>query len=89
MCYSNKKYNTRKKMTIRQEELYDSSLFCAFNAIGSLENFMMGIEFINPKYTNKEELKNNLELLKTSLLEPNIVPPLAIIPLTDDVSNLI
>ena len=72
MAYSNKKYNTRKKMAIRLEELYNSSIFSSFNVIGSLENYLLGAEFINPKYTEESELKNNLDLLFTTLLKPNV-----------------
>lgn len=72
MSYSNKKYNTRKKMAIKCEELYGSSVFASSSVIGSMENFMIGVEFLNPAYTEESEWKNNLELLFSSLLEPNV-----------------
>lgn len=72
MSFSNKKYNTRKKMAIKCEELYGSSVFASSSVVGSMENFMIGVDFLNPTYTEKNEWKNNIELLFTSLLKPNI-----------------
>ena len=36
-----------------------SSIFSSSSVIGKLENLLVGAEFINPKYTDKRELKNN------------------------------
>lgn len=72
MSYSNKKYNTRKKMAIKTEELYGSTLYASSSVIGNMENFLIGIDFLNPIYTEQKEWDNNLELLFSSLMNPNV-----------------
>lgn len=72
ISFSNKEYNTRRKMAIKLEELYNSFMFSSSAVIGSLENFNIGIEFLHPKYTEKDELDKNLDLLCSSLLKPNV-----------------
>lgn len=72
LVYSNKKYNTRKKMSTYLEDRYGSSLFASSSPFGNLSNFTIGIDFINPKYTEEDEWNKNLDLLFDSLYNPNI-----------------
>lgn len=73
LVYSNLKYNTRKKMATYLEDRYGSSLFASSSIIGSISNLLLGIEFINPRYTEEGEWIKNLDLLFDSLYKPNVI----------------
>lgn len=72
LVYTSKKYNTKNKYAIKLEELYSMKCGSTFGLRGSSEYINLGIEFINPKYTEKSMYIESLNFLKEVLFNPDI-----------------
>lgn len=73
MVYTTKKYNTKNKLAIAGEELYGSSVGASFGITGKTESFVFSLDFLNPKYTEREYLEKSLDFLCEVLFNPNII----------------
>lgn len=72
LTYTSKKYNTKNKLAIKLEELYSLKYGSIFSVRGNAEHINLGIEFINPKYTEEGMYKESLNFLKEVLFNPHI-----------------
>lgn len=69
---STKKYDTKRKLALKYESLY--------NAVSNIDTMLLGqmiltdisIEFINPKYTKEDFLEEAIKMPFSLLFEPNI-----------------
>ncbi len=69
-----KKYNTRKNVVIKLEELYKSSFYGTTSKTGGVINTMFVFDFIAPKYISEDNyLENVLELPCEMILNPKII----------------
>lgn len=73
LVYTSKKYNTKNKIAIKGEELYDSSVSSSFSSTGNSLSFAFSLDFLNPKYTDSIYLSKSLDFLCEILFNPNIV----------------
>ena len=69
---STKKYKTSSELAILGEELYGSSISTSFNIIGNIERIMLSLDFLNPKYTEDNMIKESILFLKECMFNPNI-----------------
>ena len=72
LVYSSKKYNTKSKIATKGEELYGSKVSASFNIVGNSTEFVFGIDFLNPKYTESKYMDESLEFFKEVLFNPNV-----------------
>lgn len=70
---SSKKYNTKRLMNIKKEELYDLSLYCSTRRIGYHIASEIYFSMLNPKYTDKKMLDEVTDFIKEVIFNPNIV----------------
>lgn len=69
---STKKYNTRRKLNIKCQDLYSLNLQCSNYRLGNYLISKMGISFLNPKYTEKSMLGESIDLLSEVIFNPNV-----------------
>ena len=70
---SSLKYNSKRKMAIKLEDLYKSSYNVSSIRTGNNLNFTFSIESINPKFIDdKNHLNNIIDFLFEVILHPNI-----------------
>lgn len=72
LVYTCKKYDTKNKIAIKGEELYGASLGDSYSTLGSLEQFVMYTNFLNPKYTEDKYYYESIDFLFEILLNPNV-----------------
>lgn len=72
LTYSSKKYPKRKDVVKKLEDLYSASLYGVNTRLGnaSYTNFIM--EFLSPKYCEKDYLKELIAFLFEMIFNPNI-----------------
>ncbi len=72
LVYSSKKYNTKNKIAIVSEELYDSKVSSAYKINGNVESIEFSVSFLNPKYTSEKHLSDSIDFLYEVLMNPNV-----------------
>ena len=72
LVYSSKKYNTKSKIVTMGEELYGARVSSSFNIVGNTSEFVFGIDFLNPKYTEEKYLDESLDFFKEIIFNPNV-----------------
>ena len=72
LTYSCKKYDSKSKIATRGEELYGAKVSAFFDNNGSAHNFTLGLQILNPKYTEEKYLDESLDFLYQVLLNPNV-----------------
>lgn len=72
LTFSSKKYDTRRKLSIKCQELYSLSLSSSIFRIGNFLLSKIGISLLNPKYTEKSMLEESLSLLMEVVFNPNV-----------------
>ena len=68
-----KKYNTKAKMNIKKEELYDLSLMYSYFTIGKCQVFSCDLTVVNPKYIDNKLYDEVFSFLGETMFNPNIV----------------
>ncbi len=58
----NKKYNSKRKLVLRLEDLYNASLYSVTSKVGNSIITNLCMDFINPKYTEENILEESLKL---------------------------
>lgn len=69
---NNKTYKTRKELVLKMEELYNSYLYSVTSRVGNTILTSLCLDFINPKYTKGDFLKEVLSLPFDIINNPNI-----------------
>ncbi|MEG2457698.1 MAG: insulinase family protein [Bacilli bacterium] len=72
LIYSCKKYNTKKLLTEKSQELYKVSYDTSYRTIGKYGVLSFTYNFINPKYTTKDMMEESLNLFKEIYFNPDI-----------------
>lgn len=72
IVYTSKKYNTKNKIAIKCEELYDTrvSTFTLLN--GNIKSFVFNLDLLNPKYVNDKFIKDTMDFYKEVIFNPNV-----------------
>lgn len=70
--HSTKKYNTKRLLNIKCQELYSLFLTSSNFRMGNFLISRMGVSFLNPKYTDQSMLEESIDLLIEALFNPNI-----------------
>ena len=72
MTYSCKKYPTRRDLAIAMENLYSTSIRGGNFRLGNYLFTSFMLDFLNPKYCEKNFLNDVLDLFHDVLFDPNI-----------------
>ncbi len=72
ITYSCKKYNSKSKIAIRGEELFGAKVSASFGYNGNSQSFVIGLQMLNPKYTESKYLDESLDFLYEILFNPNV-----------------
>lgn len=70
LAYANKKYPTKKELSIKLEELYSPYLITSNMRFGNYLVSKIGVSLLNPQYTEDGMLEESLNLLHNVLYEP-------------------
>jgi len=73
LTYSCKKYNTKRLLSIKCQDLYSLNLNSANLRTGNYLISKIGISFLNPKYTEKSMLEESIDLLMEIIFNPNVI----------------
>lgn len=73
LTFSTKKYDTKRKLTIKCQDLYSLSLSSANFRIGNYLMTKIGITLLNPKYTEESMLDESFDLLMETFFNPNTI----------------
>ncbi len=69
--YTSKKYNKRKKVIEKLEDLYDASFYEASTRVGQMFFIDFILDFLDPKYTDKKYLEEVIKFPFEFILNPN------------------
>ncbi len=72
LTYSSKKYNTKSKIAIRGEELFGAKVMASFGFNGNTQNFIFGLQMLNPKYIEEKYFDESLDFLYEIIMNPNV-----------------
>lgn len=72
LTYSCKKYNTKRLLSIKCQDLYSLNLNSTNLRTGNYLISKIGISFLNPNYTEKSMLEQSIDLLKEVIFNPNV-----------------
>lgn len=72
LCESSKKYNNKKEITLECERLYNASIIPFNTVVGNQTHFGLQLSFLDPSFTDKRTLLNNINLLFELLLNPDV-----------------
>ena len=72
LTYSCKKYNSKSKIATRGEELYGAKVSASFGYNGNTQSLIIGLQMLNPKYTEDKYLDESLNFLYEILFNPNV-----------------
>lgn len=72
LTYSCKKYNSKSKIATRGEELFGAKVSASYGYNGNSESFVVGLQMLNPKYTEEKYYKESLNFLYEILFNPNV-----------------
>ncbi|MGM9877526.1 MAG: M16 family metallopeptidase [Bacilli bacterium] len=72
LVYSSKKYNTKNKMASKGEDLYGSKVEISYCLTGNIQEFVISLDFLNPKYTDNKYMDESLDFLYEIIFNPNI-----------------
>ncbi len=72
LTYSCKKYNSKSKIATRGEELYGAKVSTSFGFNGNSQAFIVGLNMLNPKYTDEKYMEETLDFYYEILFNPNI-----------------
>ena len=70
---SNKKYNSKKVLARKQQELYNLGLYAVNSRVGNTIISNIVAEFLDPTYMDKGALDNIIELTFDMLFNPNVI----------------
>ena len=68
-----KEYPSERKISIKQEELYDAFLYHNTNREGNYLSTTISLEVLDDKYTEKNNLEESIKFLSELLLNPLVV----------------
>ena len=69
--YTSKKYNKRKKVIEKLEDLYDASFYEASTRVGQMFFIDFILDFLDPKYTDKKYLEEVIKFPFEFIFNPN------------------
>ena len=72
LFYSSKKYNTRRKMLIKEEELYSAGVYVDSRRIGNEYETSFGLVSLDDRYTEKGNFEASLEFFSDIIKHPNV-----------------
>ena len=67
---SSKKYPTKRSLTLKLEDLYNANLYSVTTKVGNAVLTNVCMDFINPKYTDKQVLEETLKLPFEMIFNP-------------------
>lgn len=70
---SNKDYNTKRKLLIKLEELYNAGVGTSTRKLGNSFLTTVSLSFLNPKYTNEKVLEDTIKLFLDLILKPDVL----------------
>jgi len=73
LAYSSKQYPTKREMNIYLEEIYNAYFSSVTSRSGNVLMSVYSLDFIAPKYTEEDMLRQSLKLPFEFLFNPNIV----------------
>lgn len=73
LVYTSKLYNTKNKISKKGEDLYGAKVSASFGLTGSMEEFIVSLDFLNPIYTDKKYFELSLDFLCEVLFNPNVM----------------
>lgn len=71
LSYTSKKYNKRRKVIEKLEDLYDASFYEATTRVGHMIFVDFIMDFLDPKYCDKKQLEEALKLPFEFIFNPN------------------
>lgn len=72
MIFSSKNYNSKRKLTIRAQDLYSAGIGVNNSRTGNYLNSIFTLNALNDKYTEKNNLNNAIDFLCEILFNPDI-----------------
>lgn len=72
LVYSSKKYNTKRKLTIKTQELYSAGISVNNSRTGNYINTFFTLNVLNDKYTEDGNFKEALSLFSDIILDPDV-----------------
>jgi len=69
---STKKYNSRKKLALKVQDLYSLHLSSFNTRVGNYLITRFNLSLLNPKYTEKSMLESSIDLFHEVIFEPNV-----------------
>lgn len=70
LSFSTKNYNTRRKLSVKCQDLYSLNLNASNFRLGNYLISKIGVSLLNPKYTEESMLKESFDLLMEILFNP-------------------
>lgn len=72
LVYSSKNYNTKRKMEIERENLYDAGIYSESGRIGNYLSTSISLSVLNDNYTEKGNFEKALKFFSEVILNPNV-----------------
>lgn len=89
LSYTSKKYNKRKKVIEKLEDLYDASFYEASTRVGQMVFLDFIMDFLDPKYCDKKHLEEALKFPFEFVFNPNFTAGEADTKIFNIVKNLL
>ena len=70
LLYANKKYPSKRELSLRTDELYSLFLHTSNMRFGNNIISKIGVSFLNPKYTEESMFEDSLNLLRDVIFDP-------------------
>lgn len=72
LVLTTKKYNTKRKLTLKTQELYSLFLSAYNTRLGNFLVTKFALSFLDPKYTEDSMLEESIDLLHEVIFNPNV-----------------
>ncbi len=72
LTFSTKKYNTKRKMVLKTQDLYSAHISSRDSRLGNSLNTSFTLTTLKDKYTEKGNLEKSIEFLRDVIYRPNV-----------------
>ena len=72
LTFSCKKYNTRRKMALKTQDLYSCTISSSDTRLGNYINTSISLSVLKDKYTEEGNLEKSIEFLSDIIYDPNV-----------------
>lgn len=72
LTFSTKKYNTKRKMVLKTQDLYSAHISSRDSRLGNTLNTSFTLTTLKDKYTEKGNLEKSIEFLRDVIYRPNV-----------------